>query len=88
VTKVSPRNSSLREHQILKELSAVVSSVMKPIDFIVSTNVECIILEDFGGLSLRNILRNTGCFKNNIEEFLDIAIKITDTLSTIYDNFH
>ena len=63
----------------MRELSPVVSSVIQPIEFISTNNSECIILE-FGGISLRDVLQQNGAFKNNISEFIDIAIQITDSL--------
>lgn len=71
------------EYQILKELSTVILTVIKPLEFIASSNLECIVLEDFGGVSFRNVVQSSGPFYKRIAEFIEIAIQITDTLRTL-----
>jgi hypothetical protein len=68
----------LNEHRILQELSSV-EGVIKAVGYKAN---EFIILEDFGGTSLRKLLLQNGPWKNNICEFIELAIKTTEILGT------
>jgi predicted ATPase/signal transduction histidine kinase len=52
-------------------------------------NVYAIVMEDFSGISLREILRRVGRFGNNphtLTTFIKIAIQITEALDDLYDH--
>ena len=82
----STNNTLSKEYRILTELSVTIPGVVRPLEYMPTSSSECIILEDFGGISFRQFLQQSGPFKQNVSAFLDIAIQITDTLRTTLIN--
>ena len=67
------------EYEIIRSLN--LEGVIKAYDLIESNNTQIMLLEDFGGVSLKILLENR---KLDICEFLLIAIKATDALGRIH----
>lgn len=68
-----------QEYELVRHLK--VAGVIKAFGLEKSQNTLVIILEDFGGDSLRNLLN---CYQFTLNEFLTIAIKIADSLGQIH----
>jgi serine/threonine protein kinase len=79
--QLAPENCHLRsEYRITKDLSASIPNVIQAIDFVSSNGCDGIILEDFGGVNLRQVLRTNGPYKSNVNAFLDLAIQVASVL--------
>ncbi|MDY6781486.1 MAG: AAA family ATPase [Cyanobacteriota bacterium] len=73
-----------QEYQITRTLN--LEGVVKAYDFLPYQKTFVIILEDFGGLSLRQLSLETGAKAFPLTEFLKIAVRVTDALAQIHAN--
>jgi predicted ATPase/class 3 adenylate cyclase/GAF domain-containing protein/tRNA A-37 threonylcarbamoyl transferase component Bud32 len=69
-----------REHQIAASLAH--DGIVKPIALAPRDNGVVLIFEDFGGVSLHHLLRRQ---RLNLLQFLDIAIKVAETLGYLHE---
>ncbi|MBW4681789.1 MAG: AAA family ATPase [Microcoleus vaginatus WJT46-NPBG5] len=66
-------------------------SIVKPLALEVYRNSYALVMEDFGGISLSDYLKratdeNSECKSLALEEFIQIAIQLTDSLHYLYQN--
>ena len=69
------------QYEIIKNLT--IPGIVKPISLKKHQQLWVLIMEDFGGESLRNILSSE---KIGIEKFLHIAIRLSETLGQLHEN--
>lgn len=67
-----------RENEIIRGLD--MDGVVRPIDFFESEGVPVIVLEDFGGVSLKTIIAGG----MGIERFLSLAVRLADILGGLH----
>ena len=70
------------EYRILQELYPTIPGIVRAIEFRTTSTTEALILEDFGGVSFRLLLGTQGPLYNKLDDFLEMAVQITDTLCT------
>lgn len=73
-----------REYQVTKELAQAGEGINNVFDFCNYENTFAIIEDDFDGTSLEEILKNRPL---KLNEFLELAIRITSILGEIHDHF-
>ena len=76
------------EYQIVKSLTPFVPNVVSILDYRSTKSSEFLVIEDFGGESLRFFLERDKLFFNrNMEDFLRLAISVVHTVGKEFVDF-
>lgn len=69
-----------QEYELIKSLDY--PGIIKTLNFIETGGIFALIFEDFGGISLGDLLNN---HKPGIKEFLEIAIQVSEAIAYIHE---